>query len=241
MGAIERWTRHRESPLASMQAAPPLFTRMVGSSTAPYRLTVPVGTRDLLGLAVRGLSGDLWRFAGAGLIASLLLLAPALALGLLADSVLPAASVGMLVQITIALIALAVVGTFLQMLRGTAMMRLEGRAIARVSAALWDRLLLLPPSFFRGFTAGDLAVRMAAIQVLRDQVSGVVASAVLSFAFLFPLLIILFVFDTALAWLILGTGVVSLAVILVFGLLQIDRNVDSMPSLDVSPANCSNT
>ena len=181
----------------------------------------PVGTRDLLGLAVRGLSGDLWRFAGAGLIASLLLLAPALALGLLADSVLPAASVGMLVQITIALIALTVVGTFLQMLRGTAMMRLEGRAIARVSAALWDRLLLLPPSFFRGFTAGDLAVRMAAIQVLRDQVSGVVASAVLSFAFLFPLLIILFVFDTALAWLILGTGVVSLAVILVFGLLQI--------------------
>ncbi len=181
----------------------------------------PVGTQDILALAARGVSGDLMRFAGAGLIASVLALAPALAIGLLADSILPAASIGMLVQITIALIVLAVVGTFLQMLRGTAMMRLEARAVARVSAALWDRLLLLPPSFFRGFTAGDLAVRMAAIQVLRDQVSGVVANAVISFAFLLPLLIILFIYDTALAWLILGTGMVSLAVTLVFGLLQI--------------------
>ena len=181
----------------------------------------PVGTKDILGLAARGLSGDLWQFAVAGFIASSLTLAPALAIGLLADSVLPAASVNMLVQITIALIALAVVGTLLQMLRGTAMMRLEGRAIARVSAALWDRLLMLPPSFFRGFTAGDLAVRMAAMQVLRDQVSGVVASAVISFAFLLPMLILLFVYDSALAWLILGIGMFSLAVTLVFGLLQI--------------------
>lgn len=181
----------------------------------------PVGTRDILALAAKGLSGDLWKFAGAGLIASLLTLAPALAIGLLADTVLPAASVDMLVQIIIALIALAVVGTLLQMLRGTAMMRLEGRAIARVSAALWDRLLMLPPSFFRGFTAGDLAVRMAAMQVLRDQISGVVANAVISFAFLLPMLILLFAYDTGLAWLILGIGMISLVATLVCGLLQI--------------------
>ena len=180
-----------------------------------------VGTKDILALGAKGMAGDLGRIAGAGLIASVLMLAPAIAVGFLADWILPAASVGMLVQFSIVLIALAVVGTLLQMLRGTAMMRLEGRATARVSAALWDRLLMLPPSFFRDFTAGDLAVRMAAFQALRDQVSGVVANAVISFVFLLPMLVLLFIYDNALAWLILGIGVFSLAVTLIFGLLQV--------------------
>lgn len=181
----------------------------------------PVGTREILGLAARGMVGDLGRFLAFGIAASVLMLVPAIAVGILADWIVPAGRAGMLVQMTIALSALAVVGTFLQMLRGTAMMRLEGRAVARVSAALWDRLLMLPPSFFRSFTAGELAVRMAAFQMLRDQVSGVVASAVISFTFLLPMLILLFAYDTALAWLIFSLGLISLAVTLVFGLLQV--------------------
>ena len=181
----------------------------------------PVGTKDILRLATQGMSGDLGRFAGAGLIASLLMLAPAIAVGLLADWVLPGAIDSMLVQIVVVLLVLALVGTLLHILRGTAMMRLEGRATARVSAALWDRLLALPTRFFRNFTAGELAVRMSAFQVLRDQVSGVVANAVISFVFLLPMLILLFVYDTALAWLMLGTGMFSLAITLVFGLLQV--------------------
>lgn len=180
-----------------------------------------VGTKDILSLATKGMAGDLGLFAGAGILSSLLMLAPAIAIGLLSEWVLPSASVGMLVQITILLIALAVVGTVLQILRGTAMMRLEGRAIARVSAALWDRLLVLPPSFFKAFTAGELAMRMSSLQVLRDQISGVVANAIISFAFLLPMLILLFIFDTTLAWLILGIGILSLAVALVFGMLQV--------------------
>lgn len=181
----------------------------------------PVGTKDILRLATQGMSSDLGQFAGAGVIASLLMLAPAIAIGLLATWVLPAAVERMLAQIVVVLLVLALVGTLLHVLRGTAMMRVEGRATARVSAALWDRLLGLPTRFFRNFTAGELAVRMAAFQALRDQVSGVVANAVISFLFLLPMLILLFAYDTALAWLILGTGMLSLAIMLVFGLLQV--------------------
>ena len=181
----------------------------------------PVGTKDILHLATKNMLNDLGQFAAAGLLASLLLLAPAVAIGILADWVLPAAARSMLAQAVIVLAALAVLGMALQMLRGTAMMRLEGRAAARIGAALWDRLLALPPSFFRRFTAGDLAVRMAAFQVLRDQVSGVVANAVIAFVFLLPMLVILFLYDVVLAWLTLGIGVVSVAVALIFGFLQI--------------------
>ena len=140
---------------------------------------------------------------------------------MLADWVLPSASSGMLVQIIIALVAFAIVGVLFQMLQGTSMMRLEARATTRVSAAIWDRALGLPSSFFKRFTAGELAVRMSAFQVLRDQLSGVVANALLSMVFLLPALGLLFLYDATLALMSLGIAVLSLTVACAFGLLQI--------------------
>ena len=180
----------------------------------------PVETMDILRLACKGMAADFGRFVVAGLLASALMLAPAIVVGMLADWVLPAESGGMLVQIIIALVAFAIVGVLLQMLQGTAMMRLEARATTRVGAAIWDRALGLPSTFFKGFTAGDLAVRMSAFQVLRDQVSGVVANALLSIVFLLPTLGLLFFYDVTLAWLSVGIALLSLMVACAFGLLQ---------------------
>ncbi len=177
--------------------------------------------KDIFRFATKGAANDFGQFAGAGLLASLFTLVPAVAIGLLADWVLPAGSGGMVVQITVALAVFAIVGTLLQILRGTAMMRLGGRASTRVGAALWDRLLGLPPSFFRNFTAGDLVVRMSAFQLLRDRMSGAVANALITLIFFLPMLGLLFVYDTTLAWLSIGLGLFSLAVTCVSGLLQI--------------------
>ena len=180
----------------------------------------PVESMDILRLACKSMTADFGRFAVAGLLASALMLSPAIAVGILADRVLPTESGGMLVQIIIALVAFAIVGVLLQMLQGTAMMRLEARATTRVGAAIWDRALGLPSTFFKGFTAGDLAVRMSAFQVLRDQVSGVVANALLSIVFLLPTLGLLFFYDVTLAWLSVGIALLSLMVACAFGLLQ---------------------
>ena len=181
----------------------------------------PLGAKDLLRLAGGGMSVDFVRFAAVGFLAGALMMVPAIAVGMLADWVLPSAAGGMLVQVIIALVAFALVGVLLQMLQGTAMMRLEGRATARIGAAIWDRLLGLPPSFFRRFTAGELTVRMSSFQLLRDQVSGVVANALLALIFVLPTLGLLFFYNAALAWLSLGIGLLSLAVTCAFGLLQI--------------------
>jgi ATP-binding cassette subfamily C protein len=175
---------------------------------------------DILRLACKSMAADFGRFVLAGLLAGALMLAPAIAVGILADPVLPTESGGMLVQTIIALVAFAVVGVLLQMSQGTAMMRLEARATTRVGAAIWDRALGLPSTFFKGFTAGDLAVRMSAFQVLRDQVSGVVANALLSIVFLLPTLGLLFFYDVTLAWLSVGIALLSLMVACAFGLLQ---------------------
>ncbi len=180
-----------------------------------------VRVTDLLSIASRGMATDLIRFLFAGLVAALLVQTPAIALGALTDWVLPSAAGDMLLQVIIALLAFALLGLTFQMLQGTAIMRLEGRGAARVSAAAWDRLLSLPPSFFRRFTSGELAVRMATIQIMRDQLSGVVANALLSVVFLLPTLAVLFAYDVTMALVSLAIGVVTMLITACFGLLQI--------------------
>ncbi|MCY4527301.1 MAG: ATP-binding cassette domain-containing protein, partial [Anaerolineaceae bacterium] len=112
-------------------------------------------------------------------------------------------------------------GGLLLTLQGMSLMRLEGRAMTRMGAAIWDRLLGLPPGFFRRFTAGELTVRMSVFWTLRDQVSGVLTSALLGIIFLLPALGLLFLYNAALAWTSLGAGLFALAVTSLLGFLQI--------------------
>ena len=181
----------------------------------------PVGTKDVVRLVGKGTTADFCRFATAGLLANALTLVPAIAVGILANWVLPAGSGGMLAQVTVALVAFSLLGTLLHILGGTALMRLEGRATIRATSAFWDRLLRMPSSFFRGFTAGELAVRAGVFHVLRDRTSGVAANAMLSIIFLLPTLSLLFLYDVAMAWLSMGIGLLSLVVTALFGFLQL--------------------
>jgi len=91
---------------------------------------------------------------------------------------------------------------------------------SRLAAAAWDRLLSFRPGFFRNFTAGELAVRMMVFQAMRDQLSGVVANALLPLVFLLPTLAILFLYDTTLALTSLGMAFGVVCVTAVFGILQ---------------------
>ena len=181
----------------------------------------PVTTRDLAGTAGKGGAADMARFLAAGLLAGALTLAPAVMVGMLADWVLPTAAGGMVAQISLALASLALAGLLLHLLGGTAMMRLESRFAVRLGAAAWDRLLKLPSSFFRGFTAGELAVRVTVFQTLRNQLSGVVTMALTSTVFLLPTLGVLFAYDAPLAWVTIAVGALVLAVAAAVGVLQI--------------------
>ena len=171
--------------------------------------------------AFRGLQGALARFVAAALLAGLLMLTPPILLGALVDRVIPSGSGWQLLQVSLFLVLLAVFAAFLQTLQGTALMRLEALSAARVGAAIQDRMLGLPRRFFRRFAAGDLALRATVFQELRDQVSGVVANALLSVIFLLPTFVLLFLYDTRIGWLGLGLGLLSLGVTLAVGILQL--------------------
>ena len=186
---------------------------------------VPSSNSNLLmGMVFNRVWGDLTRLVGAGVLSGLAMLAPAVLLGVFVNLVLPTGSLSMLAMVSIAMAMVGLTLALLQMVKGTALMRLEGRAAARISAALWDRMLTLPSAFFRRFTVGDLGSRAMGFQRLRDQVAGVVAGAMLSLIFILPIFPLLFFYDSMLGWFGLCLGTVFLGIMLFVSLRQLPHH-----------------
>lgn len=190
-----------------------LFYRTMGAASA--------NPRDLWRIAKDGLSPDIVRFVVAGLLGGLVMLLPALALGFVADEIVPAGEAGPLVFVALGLAAFGLFGALLHLLQGMALMSVEARVASRIEAAFWDRLLRLPAEFLRRYPAGDLATRGMAFQNIRDAVQGLVVNAVLSIVFLVPAFVVIFLYDTVLGGVTAAFGVVSLVVTVVLGLRQV--------------------
>ena len=186
----------------------------------PLAADRPVGARELLAAAAGRFGADLARVVGAGLAAGILALAPAAGIGVLVDRVLPSGDGGALLRLALLLVLLAIAATLAHLLRGTAVMRIEGRLAARATAALWDRLLRLPTRFYREYSSGEISMRALAFQTVRDRLAGATGAALLSVLFLVPSITLVFLYDAVLGWLSMGIGVAALAVTLAFGAAQ---------------------
>ena len=179
------------------------------------------GPGDLLRIGLRGSGVDLLRLVIAGLPGGLIKLAPALALGFVANHIAGGGSAGPLYAVVLALTGLGLLGALLHLLQGTAMMRLEGRSSSRVEAAFWDRLLRLPRSTLNRYPAGDLAMSGMTFQNLREGLQGALADSVLSLIFLLPVFGVIFFYDATLGVIALAFSLVSLLVTVALGWSQI--------------------
>ena len=179
------------------------------------------GAADLLRLVRNSLGSSVARFGATALLGGLVTLAPAAVIGVITDAIIPANEAARLYQAIAALVGFAVLGALLRIVEGTSLMRIEGRVAARVEAALWDRLLRLPTAFMRRLSAGDIATRGMTVQAVRDSVSGVVASALVSVGFSLPAFALMLHSDVALGAVGTVMGLLSLIAVVVFGLRQI--------------------
>ena len=176
--------------------------------------------RDLVDLAARDLTMDIAQFVLLGIGAGLLTMAPPVALGVLVGEVLPSGNMGTLVALAAGLVLLAVTAAAASMLRGTTLMRIEGRVATRLTAALWDRLLRCAAD--RERTGGDIWARAMVFQALRDQLGSGVTTALLAPFFLLPsLALLLFLVAPTAGWLVLGTGLAALGIAVWLGASQI--------------------
>lgn len=156
-----------------------------------------------------------------GLVGGLLGLAVPLATGRLIDSVIPEAERGQLIQLTLILLVSMFAMALFNITRAVALLRMEGRLDLDLQAAVWDRLLSLPATFFRGYSVGDLAMRANSINAIRKTLSGVTITTILAGAFSSFNFFLLFYYSTSLALIALLLVIISITVTVSSSLFQL--------------------
>ncbi len=183
--------------------------------TEAYQFHRPFPRRELTPLSLLrfGLVGTVedWMMVFVfGLVGALLALFPPLATGWLFDRVIPGAERGNLWILVGALVAAACAETLFRLVRNIALLRAEMRMGTDIETGLWDRLLNLPPKFFREFSVGDLESRAAGLGSLRFLLVDIVLTTMLNGTFSLVYVALLFYYDARLA--LLGCAIFALVV-----------------------------
>jgi ATP-binding cassette subfamily C protein len=242
-GALLAFRASDGSPLALLPSSPrryelvdpefgiaePVDARVASSIDAdavafyPLLPDSPLRGSDLLRLGLKGSRRDLATAAAAGLGGALLcLLAPWMTARLF-DSIIPSAELGQLLQLAAMLAIGAISALAFDLARGVAFLRIEARAENAVQAAVWDRLLSLPLPFFAKYSAGDLAARSLGINAIRSTVSGLASSVFMAVFVAIASLILMFHYDSGLAWTAVSVCVAGLAFVACLGLVLARR------------------
>ena len=180
----------------------------------------PAQPADMVRHARHNIGADLVKISVVGLLAGLAAMIPAILIGVMVKHVIPLGSTELLAQLAAAMVAVAVIGFLLHILKGMALMRLEGRVENGLTAAMWDRTLDLPARFYRRHPSGALATRSSTFLYLRDALSGTVLDAFLSMVFLLPAFAVILVYDTGLGLTSMGMAGLFLAFTIVSARLQ---------------------
>jgi ATP-binding cassette subfamily C protein len=174
---------------------------------------------ELLRFALRGRGRDLLTIALCGIGATLLGMLTPQATALLVDHAVPDGNADMLWQLGLGLAAAALGAAVFRLTQGIASMRLETGADALTQAAVWDRLLNLQLSFFRGFSTGDLQSRVSAVSQMRAYLGGATLRSLFGSLIALLNLLLLLYYSPLLTLVALGAAAVSAAVTITTGYL----------------------
>ncbi|MEN0046685.1 MAG: NHLP bacteriocin export ABC transporter permease/ATPase subunit, partial [Bacteroidota bacterium] len=119
------------------------------------------------------------------------------------------------------MLILGLVRALLELIRGILLLRLETKSNVSVQAGLMDHLLRLPVTFYRKYTSGDLTMRALGINTIRQILSNTILTTILSGTFSVVNLLLLFYYDSKLAFVGLALAFVAVAVISGLGLMKL--------------------
>lgn len=165
--------------------------------------------------------GEMALIALASLAAGLLAMATPFLSGMLVQSVIPDGVRSEILQLILAMVAVAFGVMGFELVRGLAVLRVESVLGSAVEGALWSRLLRLPPGFFRRYGAGDLALRADAVNEIRRTVGVASITALLGVLFSSVNLVVLLSYGLKPALLALGVCAVQLVILLGMALFEL--------------------
>lgn len=215
--------RYREVDAASGRRTPVTAARArsIQEGAWSFHASLPptgAGIEDLLGLACRGQAGNFVRLIVSGSLAALAALLCAVVPGFVIDRAIPAGEGSLLLVAVIAAMAAGVLGGLLETHKRLMLRQIEARAMARLEAAFWDRLLRLPMDFLHRYPAGELALRGILFRRLRDGALHTVADGGLSVIFMLPALAAVYFYDPMLGGVTTAMGFASVLVVLLASL-----------------------
>lgn len=143
-----------------------------------------------------------------------------LAIVWLLSDIVPSGAVGLLMGVGIALGVSALFSILLRTAQSLATTRMTGQGAIVLNAAVTDRLLRLPTSFFKDYAPGDLNQRIGHIEQMRNLVVSVAFSSVLTALLSVVYLIVLLSYDTRLALISIGLVAVYIVAVIIARLLQ---------------------
>jgi NHLM bacteriocin system ABC transporter ATP-binding protein len=183
--------------------------------------------KKVLSFATNGVKKDARLLLLASLFGSLIgLLIPVLS-GMIYDDVIPTADKSIHLEIFTIMIIIGLVSAGLQLTQGVLQMRVESKSSVNLQAGVMDYILRLPVTFYKKYTAGDLTNRVLSINSIRQILSNTLMTVVLSGAFSFVNLLLLFYYDSSLAWVGVGLALIAIAFMVLMGWLKLkyDREV----------------
>ena len=153
-----------------------------GHAQAFYRPfpSKPLGFLDLLKFGLHGGGWDIAYMLTWGIVIALLAMIPPVATNQVFNSAIPLADKGLLLQMLVILVACGVTSWVISIVQSISIVRFTARADYITQAAVWDRLLALPTSFFRKFSAGDLADRAMSIAKIKETISATVITGIIT-------------------------------------------------------------
>ncbi|HSJ96140.1 MAG TPA: NHLP bacteriocin export ABC transporter permease/ATPase subunit [Myxococcota bacterium] len=200
----------------------------VAARLAPFAFTFhrrfaprALGARDILRFAFAHGGRDLAVLLAAGLAAALVGLLTPVATGWLIDRAIPAADGGAVGGVIAALAIAGLALVALDLVRTFAVLRFETRLGAGMQAALVDRMISAPARFFRGFSSGDLALRMASVNTVHRTITGSTIGTFVTSLFLLANLGLMLAYSAALTLAASGILVLVVALSTTLGLMRL--------------------
>jgi ATP-binding cassette subfamily C protein len=201
--AMVAYTRSKHRPIALLQVTPSRYELLDPVAQTRLRVDAKVAATldpaacifyrslperihqniELIRFALFGLQKELLVILTTGVGVALLGMVTPYSTGVLIDNAIPDRNRGLLVQIGIGLLLAALFTALFSLVQRLALLRMETTAEISTQAAIWDKLLKLPVSFFRQYTTGDLQSRVTSVKEINRLVTGITTTRFLSGSF----------------------------------------------------------
>jgi NHLM bacteriocin system ABC transporter ATP-binding protein len=178
---------------------------------------------DVIQFALKGRQRDLITILITGIVVTLLGMLTPQATAILMDNAIPDGDRTLLFQVGLGLLVAAIGTALFRLTQGLTLLRLETMSDAVTQAAVWNRLLTLPVSFFRQYTTGDLQSRVSSISAIRRQLGGTTLMSLLGSLFACLNLLLLLFYSAKLALIAVAAALVAALVTAGSGALLIRK------------------